>query len=157
MTRSRRGVFAGFVIAAVLVSSAVAYAGDSGGSATPSGTPIRLYTRMFGTNERPTPNNSPGVGDAIVYVYPNNVVCTTLRVASLTTPVTGAHIHRAPPTDPGPVVIPLTPPTSGFSQTCVSVSAELAQGLRTNPTAYYANVHTTMFPGGEIRGQLAAI
>ncbi len=156
MTRSRRAVFAGFAIAAVLLSTAAAYAGDGGG-ATGSGTPTRLYTRLSGANERPTPNNSPGIGDAIVYVYPNNVVCTTVRVVRLTTPVTGAHIHIAPPTSAGPIVVHLNPPTSGVSTTCTAVSADLANALRTNPTNYYVNVHTQMFPGGEVRGQLARI
>jgi hypothetical protein len=157
MIRGRRGAVAGIVIAAVLLSGAAAYAGTDGGGATPTGTPVRLYARMTGAAERPTPTNSPGVGDAIVYVYPNNVVCTTLRVARLTTPVVGAHIHVGAATTFGPVVIPLTPPTNGFSYTCATVSADLATQLRTNPTNYYANVHTTMFPGGEIRGQLAAL
>ncbi len=58
----------------MLMTGAVAYAG--GGEPTGSGTPIRLYTRLSGAAERPTPNNSPGVGDATAYVYPNNVVCT---------------------------------------------------------------------------------
>ncbi len=156
MIRSRRAVFAGFVLAAVLLTAAGAYAGDGGG-ATGSGTPIRLYTRLSGAAERPTPNNSPGVGDAIVYVYPNNVVCTTIRVARLTSAVTGAHIHIGSTSEAGPVVVPLTPPTNGFSNTCVAVSPELANALRTNPTNYYVNVHTTTFPGGEVRGQLARL
>ena len=156
MIRTRRGAFAGIVLALVLLSAAGAYAGTDG-SSTGTGTPVRLYTRMFGFNERPTPNNSPGVGDAVVYVYPNNVVCTALRVARLTTPVVGAHIHVGSSNVAGPIVVHLIQPTSGFSYGCSTVSADLANQLRTNPTNYYVNVHTTMFPGGEVRGQLAAI
>ena len=142
------------VLAVVILSGAGAYAGTDGGS-TPSGRAVRLYTRMTGAAERPTPNNSPGVGTAVVYVYSNNVVCTVLRVARLTTPVIGAHIHVAPPTAAGPIVVHLVAPTSGFSYGCTSVSADLATQLRTNPGNYYVNVHTTMFTGGEVRGQLA--
>ena len=79
MIRGRRGLFAGMVLAVVILSGAGAYAGTDGGS-TPSGRAVRLYTRMTGAAERPTPNNSPAVGDAIVFVYSNNVVCTVLRV-----------------------------------------------------------------------------
>jgi CHRD domain len=156
MIRGRRALLAGIVLAVVIVSGAGAYAGTDGG-ATPSGTPVRLYTRLTGLAERPTPNNSPGVGDAVVYVYPNNVVCTALRVARLTTPVVGAHIHIAPTTAAGPIVVHLVQPTSGFSYTCASVSADLATQLRTNPQNYYVNVHTSMFPPGEVRGQLAVL
>jgi hypothetical protein len=156
MIRARRGLFASIVLAVVIVSGAGAYAQTDGGS-TPSGTPVRLYTRMTGAAERPNPNNSPGIGHAVVSVYPNNVVCTTLRVARLTTPVIGAHIHIAPPTAAGPIVVHLTAPTSGFSSGCSTVSADLATQLRTNPGNYYVNVHTTMFTGGEVRGQLAAL
>ena len=156
MIRARRRAFAGMVLAVLVVSGAAAYAGTDGGG-TPSGTPVRLYARMTGGAERPTPNNSPGVGDAVVYVYPNNVVCTALRVARLTTPVIGAHIHIGPATAAGGIVVHLTPPTSGFSYGCTTVSADLATQLRTNAVNYYVNVHTTMFTGGEVRGQLAVL
>ncbi len=54
-------------------------------------------------------------------------------------------------------MVHLNPPTNGFSSTCVAVSADLANALRTNPANYYVNVHTTRFPGGEVRGQLARV
>ena len=147
MVRTRGVVFAAVVMAALLVGATGAAAQDT----------VRLYTRMTGAAERPTPNNSPGRGDATVFVRPNNTVCTVLRVANLTTPVIGAHIHIGPPTAAGGIVVHLAAPTSGFSYSCTTVSATLANQLRTNPGAYYVNVHTTRFPGGEIRGQLAAI
>jgi hypothetical protein len=152
MIRRRRGVIAGIVLAVVVLTGAGAYAGTD---TTPSGRPTRLYTRLTGAAERPTPNNSPAVGDSVEYVYPNGVVCTVIRVARLTTPVIGAHIHVGPTTAAGPVVVPLTSPTNGFSYTCATPPAAVVTGLRTNPTNYYVNVHTTMFPGGEVRGQLA--
>ena len=147
MVRTRRAVFAGIIVAVVLLSATGAGAQET----------VRLYARMTGAAERPTPNNSPGVGTALVSVHPDNTVCTVLRVARLTTPVIGAHIHVGPSTAAGPVVIPLTSPTNGYSQTCTTVSADLATQLRTNPSNYYANVHTTRFPGGEVRGQLVRI
>ena len=37
----------------------------------------------------------------------------------------------------------------------MTVADALAQDLAANPADYYFNIHTTAFPGGAIRGQLA--
>ena len=50
--------------------------------------------------------------------------------------------------------VPLSPPTSGSSEGCRTVDGVLAKNILQHPEAYYVNVHTTVFPGGEIRGQL---
>jgi hypothetical protein len=83
--------------------------------------------------------------------------CYTLRVGNLTTPTVAAHVHVGPRHVNGPVVIPLmTMPTTSFSidRTCVMISETLAADIAENPRAYYVNVHTTTYPGGEVRGQL---
>jgi hypothetical protein len=80
-------------------------------------------------------------------------VCYTLKVSGIAA-ATGAHIHKAPPTAGGPVVIPLTAPTSGSSEGCATTTREIAQDLIQNPDAYYVNVHNAEFPGGALRGQL---
>jgi hypothetical protein len=143
MVRTRLAVFASVALALSLLAVAPATAETS-----------RLYARMSGAQETP-PNGSRAVGDATV-IFGRNTVCVVLRVSGLSAPVTGAHIHRAPPGVPGPIVIPLTNPTNGFSYTCPTVSPALVEEIRANPGNFYANVHTTAFPGGEIRGQLAA-
>ena len=66
-----------------------------------------------------------------------------------------AHIHRAPPTSAGPIVVHLTAPTSGTSKGCAAVTRALAQELIQSPGAFYVNVHNTPFPGGAVRGQLS--
>jgi hypothetical protein len=52
-------------------------------------------------------------------------------------------------------VVPFTPPTSGASSGCVTITTALADEIVANPAGFYVNVHTTAFPNGAIRGQLA--
>ena len=112
---------------------------------------LRLHAVMTGSQESP-PNSSPAVGQATVYFPRDNTICVLLRVSGLSAPATGAHIHRAPT---GNIVVPLTAPTNGFSFTCRTVSAELLAELRSNPSTFYVNVHSSNYPAGEIRGFLS--
>ena len=61
-----------------------------------------------------------------------------------------AHIHAAPATAPGPVVVPLTPYSGG----CTDVTRELAKALIQDPGSYYVNVHNGSFPAGALLAQL---
>lgn len=82
---------------------------------------------------------NPGTGE----------VCWTIEVADVD-PIVAAHIHVAPSTAPGPIVVPLSA-TSG----CTEVSRQLALAIITDPSAYYVNVHNATYPAGALRGQLA--
>ena len=69
--------------------------------------------------------------------------------------ITMAHIHKAPVRQNGPPVVTLFTGTGGDLDDCViATSAQLAQ-IIAKPAGYYVNVHTTQFPDGAIRGQLA--
>ena len=115
---------------------------------------VKLRATMTGAAERPGPGDADGTGTATFRVNPGqNQVCYTLTVASIE-PATAAHIHIAPVTDPGPVVVPLVAPTSGTSSGCATVTRALALALIKNPAAYYVNVHNAPFPAGAVRGQL---
>ena len=111
--------------------------------------------QMTGDAERPGPGDPDGSGTAQFRVNPGqSQVCYTLTVRDIE-PATLAHIHRAPPTDPGPIVVTLDAPTTGTSKACASVARSLAQEIIRNPGAFYVNVHNTPFPGGAVRGQLS--
>jgi hypothetical protein len=52
--------------------------------------------------------------------------------------------------------VPLSPPDeTGHSSGCTSADADLIKDIKKNPEMYYVNVHTTDYPGGALRGDLA--
>ena len=81
-------------------------------------------------------------------------VCWELTVRDIA-PATASHIHRAPVGVPGPIVVPLSPPTSGSSSGCTTASPTLIADIIENPEEYYVNVHNADYPAGAVRGQLS--
>ncbi|HYE27942.1 MAG TPA: CHRD domain-containing protein [Allosphingosinicella sp.] len=141
----KRSIPVAAAFAALLVAAAAASADDGG-------RPISVT--MTGAAERPGPGDPDGTGTATFRVNPGQgEVCYTLTVANIEAP-TAAHIHRAPSTSPGPIVVHLNAPTNGSSSGCATISRALAKELIQTPEAYYINVHNTPFPGGAVRGQL---
>lgn len=112
---------------------------------------------LTGANEAPGPGDPDGSGTAQLWLNPGlGQVCFELSVSNIALPATGAHIHKAPAGQPGPIVIPLTAPdASGTSSGCVSADRELLVDILTNPEEYYVNVHSTEFRPGAVRGQLS--
>jgi len=126
-----------------------------------SGTPAAAGGRPFTTNLTgaaevtaagvPNQGDLDGTGSATLRVNPGlGEVCWTITVSGIA-PVSAAHLHVAPSTTTGPVVVGLNPYTSG----CTEVSRDLARAIIRNPAAYYVNVHNAQFPGGALRGQLS--
>jgi hypothetical protein len=110
-------------------------------------------TDLIGATE-PGGGDPDGMGTAHVWVnVGQSEVCYHLVVSGLD-PVVGAHIHSAPAGINGPIVVPLDAPVTGMSSGCVSVDKSLAKAILKAPQVFYVNVHTTVYPGGAIRGQL---
>ena len=131
--------------------AALAFAGTA--PAQQGGRPYTVH--MTGAAERPGPGDPDGSGTATFRVNAGQGrVCYTLNVINID-PATAAHIHRAPPSAAGPVVVPLAAPTSGRSEGCATVTRALAQELIRNPGAFYVNVHNAAFGPGAVRGQLS--
>ena len=137
--------FAAFAVSTALIAtSAVAQTGGR-----------KLQTSLTGAAEVPGPGDADGTGTAEISVNPGqNQVCYKLVVANIA-PATAAHIHEAPPTAAGPVVVTLGAPTNGTSSGCVTVTRALALEILKRPADYYVNVHNAPFPAGAVRGQLA--
>jgi hypothetical protein len=139
---------------------------------------------MTGAQEVP-PTGSPGVGSALVTIDTvTNLMTVNVSFAGLVSPTNIAHIHCC--AGPGGIAIPATtvPSFPGFPTgvttgtylqtfdltlastynpafiaahggTVAGAQAAFVAGLL-NGQAYF-NIHTTQFPGGEIRGQLQEV
>jgi hypothetical protein len=113
-----------------------------------------IVVEMTGAAERPGPGDPDGSGTAWFTFNPGlEQICFVLEVENIA-PAAAAHIHIAPVTEPGPVVVPLAAPTDGSSSGCADASRELILAITQNPENYYVNVHNADFPAGAVRGQL---
>ena len=139
-------------IAAVFATSAVAQPAGEGGR--------KFTTELTGEAEvtaagLPNQGDLDGTGTATLTVNPGQGrICYTLQVSGIA-PAAAAHIHEAPATTTGPVVVPLEAPTDGDSSACATVDRALAKDILKNPADYYVNVHNADFPAGALRGQLS--
>jgi len=145
--------------------------------------PITYVAFLSGPAESP-PNASPGTGFASATIdILAHTLAVSATFSGLTTPTTASHIHcctAAPFTGaagvatqvPAFALFPIGVTAGSFSQilntslassynpafitsvggTVAAAEATLAAGLAAGTT--YFNIHTQMFPGGEIRGFL---
>jgi hypothetical protein len=113
--------------------------------------PVSLKATLAGSAD----TDADGTGTATVTVdTKRNEVCYKLAVSGID-PATMAHIHKGAAGVSGPVAVPFAPPTSGSSEGCKPVTAEVAGAIAASPGDYYVNVHNAAFPKGAIRGQLS--
>jgi hypothetical protein len=128
------------------------FANLSGGEETPA----KLNTGAFCTAE-------VGVDEA------NREVNVTLRVFNLPTGSTAGHIHAGAKDTPGPVILDFNFPAGRTGDLSMNIRLSQAAfrarpeiGIQSLDDAIqailggntYVNIHTTQYPGGEIRGQL---
>ncbi len=114
---------------------------------------------MTGDKEAgPNPNNGDPLGqgranfDVKAQKGSNCQICGTFEFSTMTanSAISGVHIHKGAPGVDGPIVIDF----QGSTSSCVTIEKSLANELRANPGAFYANTHTNAFPDGAVRDQL---
>jgi hypothetical protein len=118
-----------------------------------------LEANMLGSNEKPSAGDGDGNGFGAFVLRPDqSQLCYTLSASNIILPATASHIHRGDGTVAGPVIIPFTAPNAqGTASACVNVDPGLLREIIGNPGGFYANIHTTDFPGGAVRAQLAVV
>ncbi|NNE72905.1 MAG: CHRD domain-containing protein [Acidimicrobiales bacterium] len=153
-TRIAASIAAIGLTAGVAVSSIGIAGAAHGGALTEGSFSGRAEVAADATNNRIV-GDPNGRGNAYVFSTGEGIVCYVLEVDKIE-PATAAHIHAAPTGANGPVVVALSPPTTGTSAGCVDTGdAELAADITLNsPGDYYVNVHNTTYPGGAVRAQL---
>lgn len=127
--------------------------------AAPAFQTTEFTAELKGTEEVPDPGDADGTGMAMLTLdTANNTIAFTLNVENVTLPAAAAHIHEGASGVAGPVVVPLTAPdAAGTATGTATVDAALMQRIMANPADFYVNVHTSDFPGGAVRGQLAMV
>lgn len=103
-----------------------------------------------GANEVP-PTPSLSVGGAQIVLSPSGQVQLTGGFRPLASGAIAAHVHRGGVGVNGPVVFALGFAGGVLSGSYTPTAADLAD-LRSG--LWYVNIHSTAFPGGELRGQL---
>ena len=163
----------GVLLAAGCSSSSSSTSPSSTGPGTSN---VRFTAALKPSEETPPITNaeSTGTGTATIdFVLTRDASGTVTNVAvnfqvtvsnlPSTAVVNIAHIHTGAlgvsggvlvntTTVPGEVV--LTNGAGSFSRNGISLAAATAQSIIDNPAGFYFNVHTTLNPGGVMRGQL---
>jgi hypothetical protein len=105
---------------------------------------------LNGASETP-PNASTATGTATLTYNKDTKIFTVVVDYTGITPTQG-HIHKEEVGVAGAVVFPFTSLTSPITYTSPALTASQEADLYA--FQYYVNLHTTLFPAGEIRGQL---
>ena len=143
-------------IAALLVIALIAIAGCGGSASTPSSAPsqpLHLYrARLTGRAEIPK-GAANGSGYAIIAVHRGSVVCWRFVLHGFLN-ATVAQIHVGSDGRAGRVLQPLSTGPRLRHRGCIQTSPTAVTAIERDPSNYYVDVHSQLYPAGAVRGQL---
>ena len=124
---------------------------DKGKDPAPVVNPYIIFTATLnGASEVPaTPSIATGSA-TLNFNTTTKIFSVTVTYSGFT--ATAAHIHQGATNIAGPVIFGFTAFASPINYTSVALDATQEAALMTNQ--YYVNVHSALYPGGEVRGQL---
>lgn len=105
---------------------------------------------LTGSSEVPS-NPSTATGTSTLTYNPTTKTFTAVTTYSGLTPSMG-HIHKGAVGENGPAIFPFTNLASPITLNSDPLTDEQVNALFKD--SMYVNLHTTKYPGGEIRGQL---
>ena len=134
--------------------------------ALPAGTVLaQTFGAVLTGSQEVPPTTSPGFGNATVSFTDatHTNINVTITVSNLGSPISNFHIHG--PNGPAGTNANVAINLIGLGGTFVNnkmtgtfpIDAANAAALIAHPENFYVNVHTTQFPGGAIRGNLAPV
>jgi hypothetical protein len=152
----------GLALATLLVGASLVPGAAQAG--TEASADVYLAATLSGRNEVPAPGVKVGDknGSAVaVFRIHGHQVDYAVRWSGLAAP-SAFHIHQGKAGKNGDVKIPffMEALPGAFSAVSGTVSVKdsgLLDGIKGNPKNWYANVHTSEFPGGAVRAQLHRI
>lgn len=119
---------------------------------------LAAETTLTATLAGSAETDEDGTGSARIVIDPDaGTACWELSAENID-PVTISHIHVGAAGEDGDVVVDLDlDGFEGTSEGCnEAADAEALQAILDDPAGYYVNLHNEAFPGGAIRGQMAA-
>ena len=143
-----------FLVLAGLLAGCGDSPGDSSSQPDPSVSLAAYHTALSGAQENPPVLTvSEGNGNFTVNVTTGQI---TGSVSTTDLTATVAHIHTGEAGTNGPVIIPLTQTAAGSGIWTVPANTALtsAQLTALNAGGLYVNVHSDLYPGGQLRGQI---
>lgn len=124
--------------------------GGDGSAAPPA---ANFFGALTGAQEvPPTGSAAHGAGTLLATAATREVAAAVITAGI---PGTAAHVHQAAPGVNGPIIVPLaeSTPGSGIWTGRGTLTPDQFTALQSGDM--YFNVHSAVFPNGEIRGQIA--
>ncbi|MEP6730420.1 MAG: CHRD domain-containing protein [bacterium] len=155
------------IVGALAVAFTASFTACGSSDTTVAAPSVKYISTLSGANEIGTPTRITQATGTATYTLTGNILTYSVTVTGLTAAASASHIHAAPAGVNGNVVVPYVTAaiTSGvvasgtvdlslpIQNGTTSITGDSLRVLLNNGSAY-TNVHTSTYPGGEIRGQI---